>query len=549
MNLIIFSFTILFGVVLHDRANSQFIPPLTADSLGSWSEYLHISQPKCNFRKDFVASVKDILRAEIVAQDEALEAIVGALSVHQSVLQGPHVKEEARNPLAIAFTGGTGLGKSETARLLAKGLYSAQLDYVHDAPCGFLMINGKNYAKESSTNTIPRMRAKIKNQIIEKLIETEGQAFIVIDEVQSILPGVIGVLETALDDVFGSLNRDEIHYISNSMLSGQTTRVEPCLYEECPADYLNLKKDNEIVKMTSKSYSTKKAIFLFISDIGSREMLELLLEGGTAALATKDTSTEVDVDREIDHRQYMSPAALRSRVKDSLDEQWNRIQLGQRIKEVVPFLPLTPSHMKQILINKVQLYTKQSQFERWLDIAIDEDALDELITPKYLDYNIIRKQVIDEETGQSVELTFMYSITGARKIVNGGPFYAIQSKLLLASNKDRILHIGYLEEEDPEFMIIQKKWKDQFPSLVTDNLFYFQWCKPIPTMAYCTKGAHGCPSLEWERYREKNAKQLYTGYSFHFLKTQVKEQGYSYRITRRDALDSNLCQTFWVGNL
>jgi hypothetical protein len=37
------------------------------------------------------------------------------------------------------------------------------------------------------------MRSKIKNQIIEKLIETDGQAFIVIDEVQSILPGVIGV--------------------------------------------------------------------------------------------------------------------------------------------------------------------------------------------------------------------------------------------------------------------------------------------------------------------------------------------------------------------
>jgi hypothetical protein len=69
-------------------------------------------------------------------------------------------------------------------------------------------------------------------------------------------------------------------------------------------------------------------------------------------------------------------------------------------------------------------------------------------------------------------------------------------------------------------------------------------------MAYCTKGiSNGCPPLEWERYREKNAKQLYTGYSFHFLKNQVKEQGYSYRITRRDALDSNICQTFWVGNL
>ena len=97
------------------------------------------------------------LRAEIVAQDEALEAIIGALSVHQSVLQGPHVKEEPRNPLVMAFTGGTGLGKSETARLLAKGLFPTQLDYVHDAPCGFLMINGKNYAKESGTDTIPRV--------------------------------------------------------------------------------------------------------------------------------------------------------------------------------------------------------------------------------------------------------------------------------------------------------------------------------------------------------------------------------------------------------
>jgi len=39
---------------------------------------------------------------------------------------------------------------------------------------------------------------------------------------------------------------------------------------------------------------------------------------------------------------------LRSEVKNALDAQWTRLQLGKTIKEVVPFLPLEPHHIRQV---------------------------------------------------------------------------------------------------------------------------------------------------------------------------------------------------------
>jgi ATP-dependent Clp protease ATP-binding subunit ClpA len=53
-------------------------------------------------------------------------------------------------------------------------------------------------------------------------------------------------------------------------------------------------------------------------------------------------------------RQALPQNVLREEVKKALDEQWSRLQFGKMIHDVVPFLPLEPSHLKEILEFKIQ---------------------------------------------------------------------------------------------------------------------------------------------------------------------------------------------------
>ena len=41
-------------------------------------------------------------------------------------------------------------------------------------------------------------------------------------------------------------------------------------------------------------------------------------------------------------------------VKGALDEQWQRLKFGKLVNQVVPFLPLEPAHIQQIIDLKLR---------------------------------------------------------------------------------------------------------------------------------------------------------------------------------------------------
>jgi hypothetical protein len=83
--------------------------------------------------------LSDRLRQNIIAQDEAVDAVVNVLSYL-------HTRREMHrfSPLIMAVTGSTGIGKSETAKLIGKGLYGTSS--FDDHPCGLLILSGKAYS-------------------------------------------------------------------------------------------------------------------------------------------------------------------------------------------------------------------------------------------------------------------------------------------------------------------------------------------------------------------------------------------------------------------
>jgi hypothetical protein len=77
---------------------------------------------------------------------------------------------------------------------------------------------------------------------------------------------------------------------------------------------------------------------------------------------------------------------LRKEIKRSLDSQWERLHFTKAINEVIPYLPLEPQHIQEILLKKVRAFSKEYQLKKWLDILIEEDVILYLSSSDFISY-------------------------------------------------------------------------------------------------------------------------------------------------------------------
>jgi Cdc6-like AAA superfamily ATPase len=99
----------------------------------------------CEFRPNIVESVKETLNKVIKGQDEGVSMILNALHAweFQRTL-GIH------QPMVIAITGSTGVGKTETSYQIANALFPTR-KYSDSVvkPCGYLALRGEDYSNSS----------------------------------------------------------------------------------------------------------------------------------------------------------------------------------------------------------------------------------------------------------------------------------------------------------------------------------------------------------------------------------------------------------------
>lgn len=265
---------------------------------------------QCPFTHEIVQNLRDILPYYIQCQEVALESIFNvAASWEFKMRSGIH------EPLVIAFTGPTGVGKSETAFRFAESVLLKRTRLGNSKrykPNGLLSLRGEDYStliasdksvfKEQNNATVIwnesisevtnyilllfirkslsncsfflffvwscllfKMRNDIRKKIIQHLKLCQGNAIIVFDEVQKIVPGVLEVLLPMFSER-GSVR--DMNDVNNA------------------------------------EYSTTNCVFIFISDIAADAMIKLLL-------------THID-------RASIPQAILRKEVKLALDQHWKQ---------------------------------------------------------------------------------------------------------------------------------------------------------------------------------------------------------------------------------
>lgn len=410
----------------------------TFDYIGS---YIGISET-CPYVSDIMVSIKNNLPMHIKAQKEGIEFIVNAVSSWEF-----QKRSGLSEPLILAFTGSTGVGKTETAFRVAdiilakKTRINTSKKYL---PNGLLVLRGEDYTSVSGL-TVGEIHTDVRNKITNHLMLCHGNAVVIFDEIQKVLPGTLDILVSAIG---------EQGYISTTD---------------------NTNQNNTSIKY-NKVYSTSNVVFIFISDIGADRMIKLLLAYGEKDLIPK--------------------AKLRSEVKSALDDQWNRLQFGKLIKEVIPFLPLEPQDISEIFLLKLKQMKEDHKYNYWMDLTVDLELVNILTSSKYIKYsnhtvkvpaNTIGETLISNNGEMNDAIpnhvrSKVFATWGARALENAGPLQDLRSiifRYMQPWRATEVLHVGITNSSTSE---AQKKYwgistKSESNFDVNNSIIYLQWCR------------------------------------------------------------------------
>ena len=221
--------------------------------------------------------------------------------------------------------------------------------------------------------------------ITDHLRKCRGSGVIVFDEIQKVVPGALDIL------VGGLKERGEFR----------------------------IHKDGKM-----EVYSTEGVVFILTSDIGAAEMESLMLA--------------------YDGRDLIPQHILRAEVKTALDKQWQRLQFGSVVSEVIPYLPLERPQIEQIMALKLMRMSLEYRHIYWLDLCIEESVIQALSRQPYVTYRN-RKVKIKMTNGSFVDREKTIAKYGARGIDNGGPIQDLKAKMyknMQPWKKGSILHIA-----------------------------------------------------------------------------------------------------------
>lgn len=240
---------------------------------------------------------------------------------------------------------------------------------MNTVPKPSLVLRGEDYSEVAEVvvqHGIAEARRQMRNQIIHHLQQTHGEAMIIFDEVQKVMPGILEVFLPALD-ANGFFSQVSYHPVTK----------EP----------------------VTKYYPTKNVVFLFISDIGHDMLTKAVLR--------------------YNDRHLIDGTFLKNEVKALMDKQWERLQFGKTITHVIPYMPLEPFHIDLILHKQLDYLSQQGmQDQKWLRLVIDEDVFDWLAIAESYNYEAVTAEfaLFNESTGieEIVERTKYFARWGAR---------------------------------------------------------------------------------------------------------------------------------------
>ena len=440
--------------------------------IASYTYDVALSTVPCPYVDNIMISLGSSLPRYIKSQDEAINMIEEAIASWEFDKQSG-----TNNPLVLSFTGPTGVGKTETAYRIAEAILAKKVRKTAGTRhqlCGLLTLRGEDYA--NTTNIIDdrkkkwsdgnanakmdmiegeeqEMHRRIKSKLAAHLDKCKETGVIIFDEIQKAAPRVLEVLIPALTER-GSVSVDTW-----------------------------TKDRNSDDKQEYKQYSTSNCIFIFISDIGSDKMIDLLLKYGDKTLIPRQS--------------------LREAVKVALNQKLSsNLQFGKYIKDVIPFLPLEPNDLISILKLKLSEEAEIHRNSKWLDLIVDDNVVELLVGNKFIQYKNytttvrikndkkveeldisgnIKQKVAKIDNSTIITRTKVFAEWGARALENAGPLKDLKScfvRLMQPWRPQQVLHVGLLDSTTKELQA--KAWGINNNNAVRrddDGLeLYFQWC-------------------------------------------------------------------------
>lgn len=378
----------------------------------------------CPFSEDITESLPKILPLHIRGQDASLEIIYNAMASWEF-----QRRTGMTEPLVLALTGPTGVGKSETCFQIANAILKRRTRVGQSRrflPNGLLVLRGEDYSplSETSQKEMGEIHRNIRSKLVQHISRCGGNAVVLFDEIQKVAPGTL-----------------------DALLPGLTERGT--LSTEGPDGRL-------------REVSTANCIFLLVSDIGADRMTRLLLSYG--------------------ERQQIPVTVLRAEVKAALDEQWARLQFGKVVTEVVPFLPLEEQSIREVLAMKLHAMSVESSGLYWTDLVVDDAAVALLAGPRFVRYQnhsaMVRPSQCAKDSCPAAARYRLFSTYGGRALENAGPLQDLRSMLFRMAQPWRpsqLLHVGLTSGDQQRDQPLAWRWG--VPQIDGQQLF-FQWCDP-----------------------------------------------------------------------
>ncbi len=303
-----------------------------------------------------LVDLEDKLRERVVGQDEAVEAVAGAIRRNRAGLSDPD------RPIgSFLFLGPTGVGKTELAKALA--------EYLFDTEKAMVRIDMSEYMEKFSVQRLigapPGYVGYDEGGQLTEAVRRKPYSVILLDEIEKAHPDVFNVLLQVLDD--------------GRLTDGQGRVV-----------------------------SFKNAIIIMTSNIGSQSIREFAdNNNGIHANPTSGNVMEDMLSGDLD-KAAQSIADLQTKVNDALRNTF-RPEFLNRIDEIITFNALSIAAMEPIV--QLQLEDVRRRLEdRRVTLDVTDAAMEHLAIDGYDPmygarplHRLIQREIVDRIAQKVVE--------------------------------------------------------------------------------------------------------------------------------------------------